>query len=219
MIYFLYNKIERNDNMNVGFDIDGILTKDGCGIKKEKEVKDWKYFLENYLNKKLNRNNNSYNFAEAYDFKEEKLINFFNNEMVNIIPKFTFNKSMLNIANFILDKNQDNNIYIITARENRKDIKRATIKWLNKHQFPYHNIYFSKQKGKLAKGLNIKYFFEDNIEHARKLSQKGIKICMLGKYHNQPFNNPNHPAFLFENDSNRLYYRFIKHLNKKEEYL
>jgi len=197
--------------MIIGFDIDGILTKDGCGLEyNNNNKKIWKCFFENYLNRRLIRINNSYNFSKAYGFPEQKMFDFFNKEMVRVIPKFKINKDMQKLNNIVFSEDPNNRVYIITARENNEEIKKETINWLKKNKIKYDNIFFTKEKGKKAKELNIEFFFEDNIENANDLKTNGVKVFMLGKYHNQPQNHIDHPAFKFNNNSYDLMWDFLE---------
>ena len=191
--------------MKVGFDIDGILTECGCDLNYSKENKQvWKFFFEEYLGRKIKRTGNSYNFSKAYDISKKEMINFFEDKMTSIIPKFKINQEIKSIIDFINQNNVTDKVYIITARDNKKEIRKTTIQWLQKNNVKYHEIFFTKNKGEKAKKLGIEVFFEDNIDHARDLKNHNIKVFMLGKYHNQTQNHKNHPAYKFYNNSEKL---------------
>lgn len=196
--------------MIIGFDIDGILTECGCELNYDDKNKNvWKHFFENYLNREIIRTGNSYDFSKAYNLSKKEMIDFFENEMINIIPKFKVNRNIKTIIDTIYYNNIPDNIYIITARDNNKEIINATKEWLKINNIKYNKIFFTKNKGKLAEKLGIDFFFEDNIDHARDLKEHNIKVFMLGKYHNQPENHINHPAYKFSNNREKLMNSFF----------
>lgn len=79
-------------------------------------------------------------------------------------------------------------IYYITARPDFKEVEEITIKWLQKHGFPYSgdNLFMnSLNKGKVAKELGINLFFEDDPEHINNLINAGIPTIIVDMVYNR----------------------------------
>lgn len=85
---------------------------------------------------------------------------------------------------------EGNEVYFITARPGMENIKKITIEWLKKHNFPYngHNLYMnSLKKGKIASEIGIDLFFEDDPEHIDNLIAEGIPTVIVDMKYNQNY--------------------------------
>lgn len=93
-------------------------------------------------------------------------------------------------------------IAIITAR--RIEIKDFTIQRLNKYflwmrneiVFANHFSQNEKNKSELCKQQWIKIMIEDNLEYAKELSEKGIKVYLLAKPWNKKYKNGMDPNII-----------------------
>lgn len=162
--------------MNIGIDIDGVITNE-----KQGQENIWLRTLNNYFEDKITRKKDVYNFSEAYDIPLEDLRDFINNKIhevystVDVFPN----------AKKIIDKIRDNGhiIYLITARH--EEFRPLTIKWLEQHNIEYDYLFHEDQKADLAVEKNIKLFIEDNQSNALSILDKGIPVILVDKYHNR----------------------------------
>jgi len=162
--------------MNIGIDIDGVITHE----KKGKENV-WLRALNNYFDDKITRKKDVYNFTEAYDIPLEDLREFLNQKLheiysgVDIMPD----------AKEMIDKIKaaGHTIYLITARHS--EFRPLTIKWLEQNHVKYDYLYHEDEKAELAVEKNIKLFFEDNESNAKSIIDNEIPVILVDKYHNK----------------------------------
>lgn len=168
--------------MNIGIDIDGVITNE-----KQGQENIWLRSLNNYFENKITRKKDVYNFSEAYDIPLEDLREFINNKIhevyatVDVFPN----------AKKIIDKIRENEhlVYLITARH--KEFRPLTIKWLEQHNISYDYLFHEDQKAELAVKKNIELFIEDNQSNAISILEKGIPVILVDKYHNRELNENN----------------------------
>ncbi|GBF10069.1 5' nucleotidase, NT5C type [Tepidibacillus sp. HK-1] len=87
-------------------------------------------------------------------------------------------------------KGEGNQIYFITARPDTDRIRKITIEWLKKHNFPYNgeNLFMNAHdKGTVANQLGIDLFFEDDPEHINNLLAKKIHTIIMDAKYNQDY--------------------------------
>ncbi|MDZ7672615.1 MAG: hypothetical protein U5K53_07280 [Halanaerobiales bacterium] len=168
--------------MNIGIDIDGVITNE-----KQGQENIWLRSLNNYFENKITRKKDVYNFSEAYDIPLEDLRDFINNKIhevystVDVFPN----------AKKIIDKIRKNqhSVYLITARH--KEFRPLTIKWLEQHNINYDYLFHEDQKADLAVEKNIELFIEDNQSNAKSILEKDIPVILMDKYHNRELNDNN----------------------------
>lgn len=84
-------------------------------------------------------------------------------------------------------------IYYITARPGKKNIKEVTKNWLKKHGFPYHGDHLlmnSVNKAKVAKKIGIDLFFEDAPNHLDCLYKAGVPTVIVDAVYNRDYPHP-----------------------------
>ncbi|HKL12182.1 MAG TPA: hypothetical protein VJ907_01100 [Halanaerobiales bacterium] len=162
--------------MNIGIDIDGVITHE----KKGKE-NIWLRALNNYFEDKITRKKDVYNFTEAYDIPLEDLKEFLNNKLHEIYSSVEIAPGAKNMIDKI--KSKGHTIYLITARHS--EFRPLTIKWLEQHQVNYDYLYHEDQKAKLAVKKNIELFIEDNEANTREIIKENIPVILVDKYHNK----------------------------------
>lgn len=162
--------------MNIGIDIDGVITHE----KKGKE-NIWLRALNNYFENKITRKKDVYNFTEAYDIPLEDLKEFLGQKLHEIYSKVDIAPGAKEIIDKI--KAKGHTIYLITARH--KKFRPLTIKWLEQHHINYDYLYHEDQKAKLAVEKNIKLFIEDNQSNTIDLLNENIPVILVDKYHNK----------------------------------
>ena len=162
--------------MNIGIDIDGVITHE----KKGKE-NIWLRSLNNYFEENIKRKKDVYDFSEAYDLPLEDLREFLNNKIHEIYS----NVGIAPNAKKIIDQliNDGHTIYLITARHEK--FRPLTIKWLAQHNVNYDYLYHDHNKAELAVDKNIKLFIEDNQANSKDILNKNIPVILVNKYHNQ----------------------------------
>lgn len=162
--------------MNIGIDIDGVITHEKKGKQNI-----WLRSLNNYFEENIKRKKNVYDFSEAYDLPLEDLREFLNNKIHEIYS----NVGIAPNAKKIIDelRNDGHIIYLITARHEK--FRPLTIKWLEQHNVTYDFLYHEKQKAELAVEKNIKVFIEDNQANSKDILDKNIPVILVNKYHNQ----------------------------------
>lgn len=168
--------------MNIGIDIDGVITHE----KKGKE-NIWLRSLNNYFEDNIKRKRDVYDFSKAYDLPLEDLREFLDNKIHEIYS----NVGIAPNAKKIIDKLKDegHTIYLITARH--KKFRPLTIKWLEQHNVNYDYLYHEHNKAELAVEKNIKIFIEDNESNSKDILDKNIPVILVNKYHNQDINISN----------------------------
>ncbi|MGM0445931.1 MAG: 5' nucleotidase, NT5C type [Bacillota bacterium] len=162
--------------MNIGIDIDGVITNE-----KQGQENIWLRSLNNYFENKITRKKNVYNFSEAYDIPLEDLRDFINNKIHEVYSTVDVYPNAKNI----IDKIRENGhlVYLITARH--KEFRPLTIKWLEQHNINYDYLFHEDQKANLAVEKNIKLFIEDNQSNTISIVKKGIPVILMDKYHNR----------------------------------
>lgn len=164
------------NNMNIGIDIDGVITNE----KKGKENV-WLKSLNNYFQKEITRKKDVYNFTEAYDISFEDLKGFLEDKLQEIYSNVDISPNAKKIIDKI--KNKGHTVYLVTARH--KEFRPLTIQWLKKHNINYDYLYHDHNKAELALEKNIELFIEDNKSNAEQLLAENIPVILIKKYHNK----------------------------------
>ncbi|TCS94907.1 5' nucleotidase, NT5C type [Hazenella coriacea] len=84
-------------------------------------------------------------------------------------------------------------VFFITARPGMRNLRKVTIDWLQKHEFPYtgRNLVMSAQdKAKVANEIGIDLFFEDAPKHLENLCKNRIPTVIVDASYNRDFPIP-----------------------------
>ena len=169
--------------MNIGFDVDGVLTDIAEFQIKHGE----KYF------KRTPTNKGCYDIKDMFECTNKESKRFW----IKYIWKYCLlEKPRNNASEFMKSlKKQGHKIYIITSRvyctkQNLIGIIfRFMLKfWLKKNGFPYDAIYFcsernsASEKLKYCQRLNVAVMFEDSIENIMAIKQQSSIICINTNY-------------------------------------
>ena len=168
--------------MNIGFDIDGVLTKiDEYQLKIGRE----------FFKKKYDRdiiNPNGFSIREIFDATDEEFMDFWSSHLLS----YSINELSRTGASEYIKKlvEEGNNIFIITSREfTTKNnalglIMRHLVKaWLKKEGIPYDGITFcDEDKIEEIKKNQIQIMVEDNPINIKKMSNYIDVICMDAPY-------------------------------------
>lgn len=157
--------------MKIGIDIDGVLNSQynfciDYGTKYCNEL--GKFKLENV---------NVIDTTDMFLWGEDIAHQFwekYRKELVTTLPAKKYASEIIKKL-----KEQGNDIYIITARENdddwfadsiKNDVEKITKEWLNKNEIYFDKIIFGvKDKGTCCKENDIEYMIEDDPRNIRML--------------------------------------------------
>lgn len=167
--------------MRIGVDLDGVLT----------DLEQWQLdygsvFFSKY-NKKI-KDREGYEIIEIFDVSEELEDKFWNEYLFEYATTEPARKFTSKIINKL--KNDNNEIYIITARylttqdsEKGQQMRDTVINWLSEQNIPYDKIIFSPED-KLENCLknNIDIMIEDKPANIDKISTKIPVICFHAEY-------------------------------------
>ena len=157
--------------MKIGIDIDGVLNSqsDFCieyGTKFCHELKQYK--LED---------SNAINTTDMFLWGDNIAHKFWNKYRKDLVMKLPAKRFASEVIRKLKDEN--NEIYIITARKNNDDwfseslkneVENITKKWLKENNIYYDKIFFDvEEKGLLCKNEKVDFMIEDDPEKIRKL--------------------------------------------------
>ena len=162
--------------MNIGIDIDGVVTKE-----KKGQENIWLRALNNYFSKKIIRKKDVYDFKRAYDLPLEDLQEFLNQKLYDVYSSVDIADNAKETIDHLIKNGHI--IYLITARH--QEFRPLTIKWLQQHDVNYNYLFHEHNKADLAVEKNIKLFIEDNQSNTAQLLEKNIPVILVDKYHNQ----------------------------------
>lgn len=171
--------------MNIGLDVDGVLT-------------DFEWFLDFYAKKlfgtKFISDIEQYKFIDRFYCMPKDEIRFYARYLWCYIHKIHINEGAAVVIKAL--RRQGNKIFIITARalasSNKNPVslmmRNILKKWLQKNGVEYDEILFvsssnsAKEKCALAKCLKLDYFIEDDPYNIRELAQITKVICITANY-------------------------------------
>lgn len=164
--------------MNIGFDIDGVLTNIGRFQIQEGR----KYFKREPINKK------GFTIQEMFGCTKEEEHDFWANPKYNNLLKYSIAyPARIGIARTIKQLHDDgDNIYIITSRKFTDNdnlsgkIMRTIVKeWLKANKIEYDKIIFcGDSKLEAIQDNYISIMVEDNINNIKELSEYTNIICV-----------------------------------------
>ncbi|MCI8671331.1 MAG: hypothetical protein HFI36_04780 [Bacilli bacterium] len=177
--------------MNIGIDIDGVLTDLENYIKTVGK----KYMIENNLGFDDTMNTNSIcGFLSKEDSHQ-----FWDTHWEKYATSIKVRENASNIIEKL--KNDGNKIIIITARtydsqivkrgiKRQKNMEKLIIKWLDKNNIMYDKIVFSNlNKLKACLNNKIDIMIEDSISNIEQLKNHMKLLCFDAKYNHSYTNN------------------------------
>lgn len=195
--------------MRIGIDIDGVLTdviRYACDYGS-------KYFFEKYG--KLEINNNSWSLKDMFNVSDEEDKECW----LTLVKDYSTNEPARPFASEIINKmkNENNEIYIITARSTSKwddvdgTMDNILISWLEKNDIKYDKLIVSKEKLKMCKKYGIDIMIEDKTENINSISTQIPVICFDAN-HNKNLKGKNiYRAYSWYD----VYYKYLIIKNKK----
>lgn len=176
--------------MNIGIDIDGVLTD------IEKFQLDYGSKLCFELLGKTIKDSNGYDIAQIFDVSQDSDEEFWNKYLWEYATKEKARK----FADEITKKLEEdgNKIYIITARyltnkdtEDGEKMRNTVKSWLKENNIYYDKIIFSPEdKLDICINNNIDIMIEDKVENIEKISTK-IPVIAYNANYNKECKGPN----------------------------
>ena len=171
--------------MNIGIDIDGVLTD------MEREVTDYatKMCVEEGLPIKVDVS--KYYETDTFDWTQEQSDRFWNKYLVPYVVESNARKYSKEIIEKL--RSEGNKIYIITARDESGmpeeyygKMQKLTKEWLKKYEIRYDELIFAKDKEKLQKCIenNVDVMIEDSPGNIQNISTK-IKVIKFDCQYNK----------------------------------
>lgn len=162
--------------MNIGIDIDGVLTDE------LKFIVDYgtKYFENNNIKYKLH--DDIYDSEKTFEVTKEQWKEFWREHIFDYSKNVPIRPLAAEVINKL--KNENNRIVIITARyyttyenENKELMQNIVKDWLNKNNVLYDDIIFTENKVDTCKQLKIDVMIEDKPENILAISREIPVIC------------------------------------------
>ena len=168
--------------MNIGIDIDGILTDFHTWILDYGS----KYFYEKDI--PVSFKLDSYKINDLFNLEDECYKDFWRDMFfvyLNTAYVRTFASEVINKL-----KLEGNNIYIITSRNasdsslvSREELEISTKSWLEKNGIFYDSIHYAKEsKVPIIESLNIDVMIDDQMDNIEPISKLIPVICMHTAY-------------------------------------
>lgn len=162
--------------MNIGIDIDGVLTDELNYIIDYGT----KYFENKNIKYKLNKH--IYDSEKTFEVTEEQWKEFWKENIFDYSRNIPIRPFAAEVINKL--KKQNNRIVIITARyyttyenENKKIMQNIVKEWLNRNDVLYDDIIFTEKKAEICKKLMIGVMIEDKPENILAISKEIPVIC------------------------------------------
>ena len=159
--------------MNIGIDIDGVLTD------MEREVTDYatKMCVEEGL--PIEVDVSKYYETDSFNWTQEQSDRFWNKYLVPYVVESNARKYSKEIIEKL--RQEGNKIYIITARDESGmpeeyygKMQQLTKEWLKKYEIEYDKLIFAKDKEKLQRCIenNVDVMIEDSPSNIENISTK-----------------------------------------------
>ena len=159
--------------MNIGIDIDGVLTD------MEREVTDYatKMCVEEGLPIKVDVT--QYYETDSFNWTQEQSDRFWNKYLVPYVVESNARRYAKEIIKKL--RQEENKVYIITARDESGmpteyygKMQQLTKEWLKKYEIEYDKLIFTKDKEKLQRCIenNVDVMIEDSPSNIENISTK-----------------------------------------------
>jgi hypothetical protein len=127
--------------------------------------------------------------SQLYNMAPEEVDDIFVKESHLILPYVEpLGPAWVNIRN---QATMGCEIYYITARHEK--YSQHSLDWLAAGQFPKSELICTRDKGSVAKKLNLAYFYEDNLHNISELRKEGVNCFIVDALCNHTVNFPKVP--------------------------
>lgn len=189
--------------MKIGIDVDNTIT-DTLVVMKQY----CKKYNDEVVRRNLSMNEKGFAAGNLYDWTDEERQYFFD----NILPEVFLNVEPKKNAQEIIQKlkQENNEIYIITARTKAKNSYELTLKTLQKYNIPYNELVIQKDKKQYCIDNNIDILLDDEPQNIKSVSEI-IPVIVFEAIHNEECNGNNIIKVKTWNEA----YETIKAIEKK----
>ncbi len=166
--------------MNIGLDIDNVITAFDCQILKEFLLEDKNKRNTGIINKKARHINHG-----MFDWSETEIDEFYNNNMERIAKDL---KPRRNCKKYMDKLLQDGHKLILISHRaypHYQNPEKTTLDWLKKNNINYTKLVLSGTPDKTKECLenNIDIMIDDRASQCKKMRANGINVMlMLTKY-------------------------------------
>lgn len=171
--------------MNIGIDIDGVLTD------LERTTIDFGTKMCIEENWPITMDLSKYWEVEAFGWTSEQADKFWNKYLVEYVTQSPARRFAKEIISKL--RKEGNKIYIITARDESGmppeyygKMQQLTREWLEKYEIEYDKLIFAKDSEKIEKCLenNVNIMIEDSPRNIRNISSK-VKVIKFDCQYNK----------------------------------
>ena len=166
--------------MNIGIDIDDTIANTYEILFNYAQ----NYTIEDLKRSgKIDRNKKLYTHmycTALHNWTEEEEKDFFDKYYETILNEVKPKKYSIEVINKL--KEENNNIYIITARfdSDKFNVEETTKSWLEKYGIKYDELFLNiDNKAKMAKENDLDIFIDDSFKNCKELLDIGIKTYIF----------------------------------------
>ena len=165
--------------MKIGIDIDGVI----LDSEKEFRIQSELYDVIK-LNKNSIINNKELKVQYRYNWSEEELKNFINQEFLRVSRECNFMPGAIEVINML--KQEGHELIIITARGGMiKEMKPVAEKRFEEKKLKFDKYYWAiRDKLEICKQENIDIMIDDYYKNCKQISDGKIKTIYFREYPN-----------------------------------
>lgn len=159
--------------MNIGIDIDDVITNTSGMFKEYFEKYGKEYFEESEMEDNLK-------YIMRGNFVNDKIKKFMLRYITEMLEKVAIKENVIEVLTRL--KENGNNIILITTRGSRifNGAEEMTKLYLKENKIPYDNIIFNAYDKYLSiKENKINLMVDDSVEICESLNSKGVKVYLF----------------------------------------
>ena len=189
--------------MRIGIDVDNTIT-DTLVVMKQY----CKKYNDEVVKRNLSMNGKGFAAGNLYDWTNEERQNFFDNILPEVFSRVEPKKNAQEIIQKL--KQENNEIYIITARTKVKEPYKLTQEMLRKYGINYDELVIQKDKKQYCIDNQIDLLIDDEPQNINSVSEI-IPVIVFEAVHNEECNGNNIIKVKTWNEA----YEAIKEIEKK----
>lgn len=169
--------------MRIGIDVDNTIT-DTLVVMKQY----CKKYNDEVVKRNLSMNEKGFAAGNLYDWTDKEKQYFFDNILPEVFSRVEPKKNAQEIIQKL--KQENNEIYIITARTKAKNSYELTLKTLQKYNIPYNELVIQKDKKQYCIANKIDILLDDEPQNINSVSEI-IPVIVFEAVHNEECNGNN----------------------------